>query len=45
MDIENLKKAIMDMVKEVEDVDDLQMLYGFARACVEYAEHKESEGE
>ena len=45
MDIENIKKAIIDMVREVKDENDLQMLYGFARSCVEHAEHKESEGE
>ena len=41
MDKDNIKETIINMIDGIQDEKDLQMLYGFVRACTE---HEKSTG-
>ena len=36
MDKDNIKETIISMIDGIQDERDLQMLYGFVRACTEH---------
>ena len=36
MDKDKIKETIIGMIDGIEDEEDLQMLYGFVRACAEH---------
>jgi hypothetical protein len=42
MDKDKIKETIISMINRVEDEKDIQMLYGFVKACVEYEKCTES---